>query len=477
MTADALTLAVVGHTNTGKTSLLRTLTRDVDFGEISARPATTRHVEGSSILLGSTKVMELFDTPGLEDSIGLLDHLDQIAGDRRADGLEVIKKFLASRKARGRFAQEAKAIRQVLDSDVALYVVDARDRVLGKHRDELEILARCATPVVPVLNFTAHPDAQVPVWRDHLARANMHVVAEFDTVVLDEESEQRLYEKMRTVADSHAEALTALIDDRRRLRMALIKASAELTADLLIDAAAYVDGVPVGETEAFDTALDELRQRVRAREQQCVDQLLELHQFRREDYQPQAPDMVDGRWGLDLFSQEAMKQFGLKTGSAAATGALLGLMVDAMVGGASLGAATAAGATVGGLWGAGRMHGKRLMDRVRGTTELRCDDVTLRVLALRQIMLIRSLLRRGHAAMDPVTGPSVNRLEGAQRRSHGRLPSPMDLARIKPRWSHLMSKRVPPRAADPARAEARDALARVIAEVVRRPPDAELTFP
>lgn len=477
MSADALTLAVVGHTNTGKTSLLRTLTRDVDFGDISAHPATTRHVEGSSILLDGRKVLELFDTPGLEDSIGLLDHLDKVAGGRRADGLEVVNTFLGSREARKRFAQEAKAIRQVLASDAALYVVDARDRVLGKHRDELEILARCATPVVPVLNFTADPDARVAEWRDHLARVNMHVVAEFDTVVIDEESEQRLYEKIRTVADAHAPQLTALIEDRKHLRATLIRASAELTADLLIDAAAYVDQVPVEDKGAFDAALDKLRQKIRDREQQCVDQLMELHQFRREDYRPEAPGMVDGRWGLDLFSQEAIRQLGLKTGSAAATGAVIGLMIDAMVGGASLGAATAAGATVGGLWGVGRMHGKRLMDRVRGTSELRCDDLTLRVLALRQIMLTQALLRRGHAATAPVAGPSANRLEGAKRSSQRRLPAALDRARSKPRWSHLMPARGAGPDADPARAEARDALARVIAEVVKRPPDAEVTFP
>ena len=86
MSTAALKLAVVGHTNTGKTSLLRTLTRDVDFGDVSARPATTRHVEGTSILLDGRKVMELYDTPGLEDSIGLLDHLDKTGG-RRAEGI------------------------------------------------------------------------------------------------------------------------------------------------------------------------------------------------------------------------------------------------------------------------------------------------------------------------------------------------------------------------------------------------------
>jgi len=233
-----LRLAVVGHTNTGKTSLLRTLTRNVEFGEVSPRPATTRQVEGTAILLGGVAVMELYDTPGLEDSIGLLDLLDGLAGKRRADGLEVVRQFLDSRAAKKRFAQEAKALRQVLESDMALYVIDARDRVLGKHRDELEILARCATPVVPVLNFTADPDAQVALWRDQLARTNMHAVAEFDTVVVDEMSEQRLFEKMRILLDSHAATLDALIEERRELRATLMRASADLTADLLLDAAA-----------------------------------------------------------------------------------------------------------------------------------------------------------------------------------------------------------------------------------------------
>ncbi|HEX5738724.1 MAG TPA: GTPase domain-containing protein, partial [Hydrogenophaga sp.] len=45
MTQETVHIAVVGHTNAGKTSLLRTLTRQVRFGEVSERPGTTRHVE------------------------------------------------------------------------------------------------------------------------------------------------------------------------------------------------------------------------------------------------------------------------------------------------------------------------------------------------------------------------------------------------------------------------------------------------
>src|SRR5690606_19800197 len=101
----ALRLAVVGHTNTGKTSLLRTLTHDAGFGQISDAPGTTRHVEGARLLLNGVPAVELYDTPGLEDGIGLLDYLDQLqtqAGSRH-DGPESITRFLDSPEARGRF--------------------------------------------------------------------------------------------------------------------------------------------------------------------------------------------------------------------------------------------------------------------------------------------------------------------------------------------------------------------------------------
>src|SRR5690554_5228801 len=75
----ALRLAVVGHTNTGKTSLLRTLSRNPDFGKVQDSPGTTRHVEGLRLLADGASAIELFDTPGMEDGMALLDYLDLLA--------------------------------------------------------------------------------------------------------------------------------------------------------------------------------------------------------------------------------------------------------------------------------------------------------------------------------------------------------------------------------------------------------------
>lgn len=440
MTTAPLKIAVVGHTNTGKTSLMRTLTRNVSFGEVSDRPATTRHVEGATLTIQGRPVMELYDTPGLEDSIALLEHLDSLRGQERNRrvGLDIVHQFLAGPDSHGRFAQEAKALRQVLASVLVLYVIDARDRVLGKHQDELEILARCAKPVVPVLNFVASPEAQTGIWREHLSQVNMHAVAEFDTVVLDEFSERRLLEKIRTLLDRHHETLDALIQERQRQRQELIRTSSLLVADLLIDAAAYSMTVPTHQTAVSTQQIETLKNRVRAREQQCVDQLLALHQFRSEDYVGLDLPLLNGQWGTDLFSPAALKQFGVHTGSAAAAGAMVGLTLDAMVGGLSLGAGAALGAAIGALAGAGRLHGRRLLDRLRGHGELRCDNATLALLQTRQNALIRVLLQRGHASMTPIEliqHPHAHSTEGSSLRSQ--LAPLLDAARIRPEWSRL----------------------------------------
>ena len=430
----ALVVAVVGHTNTGKTSLIRTLSRDASFGEVSNRPATTRHVEGTVLLVDGEPLIELYDTPGLEDPMGLLEHLESLRGGRRCDWIEVIEEFLAEPPAR--FAQEAKALRQVIASDVALYVVDVRDRVLGKHRDELEILGRCARPVVPVLNFTASSDARTAEWREHLARINMHAVAEFDTVVLDETSEQRLFEKMRTLLDSFLPTLDALIAERSRQRTSAVRSAAALVADLLIDVAACRLLVLEQDIDRRDDSLGQLKQWVRQREQDCVGALLELFRFDDDDCEADALPIQDGKWGSDLFSPSSLRDFGIRTGSGAAAGAAAGLAIDAMTGGLTLGAAAALGAAVGALWSGLSSHGRRVAYVFRGYTELRVADETLRLLAARQVELVAALLRRGHASQDKLHLQS----DAEARRSRwtsASLPEPLREAREHPEWSRF----------------------------------------
>lgn len=466
MSADLLRVAVVGHTNTGKTSLMRTLTRDVSFGMVSNRPATTRRVEGASLLVDGNRLVDLYDTPGLEDSIGLLELLERVRGNLGLDWVDAIARFLESEEAVGEYSQEAKALAQVLRSDIALYVVDARDAVLGKYRDELEILGRCGVPVVPVLNFVSGAEARVEEWREHLARAGLHAVAEFDTVALDIESERRLYETMIVMAARFRPTLETVLGDIDRRQSWLTRASAELLADLLVDAAAYVVTVQRDDPDQAAEAIEMLKGAVRGREQRFVDDVLALHAFGPDDYQYSALPVEDGAWGADLFNPETLASFGIKTGSAAAVGAAAGLAVDAVVGGITLGAAAATGAAVGAVLGAAREKGRDIYSRIRGYSQLRVDMPTLRVLTMRNATLVEALFRRGHASQTPL------HIERDADKSREILEQ-IDItraakkARAHPEWSRIETTVADATRRDSGRTECRDRLAALIEPALR----------
>ncbi|MCX2887531.1 MULTISPECIES: GTPase/DUF3482 domain-containing protein [Pseudomonas] len=430
---EPLKLAVVGHTNVGKTSLLRTLTRDVGFGEVSHRPSTTRHVEGARLSVDGEPLLELYDTPGLEDAIALLDYLERLERPgERLDGPARLERFLQGSEARQRFEQEAKVLRQLLASDAGLYVIDAREPVLAKYRDELEVLASCGKPLLPVLNFVASHQHREPQWREALARLGLHALVRFDSVAPPEDGERRLYESLALLLENARPALQRLIDDQQAQRLARQHSGKRLIAELLLDCAACrrsVEAEPVAEARAIEA----LRQDIRQREQRCVEALLKLYAFRREDAHANDLPLLDGRWGDDLFNPETLKLLGVRLGSGVAAGAAAGAGVDLLVGGLTLGAAALAGAIAGGALQTARNYGARLMGKLKGKRELTVDDTVLRLLALRQQQLMVALDSRGHAAQDSIR---LGELDEKTWRE-GKLPEALVKARAHPQWSTL----------------------------------------
>ncbi|OWT63477.1 GTPase/DUF3482 domain-containing protein [Candidimonas nitroreducens] len=441
-----LRLAVVGHTNTGKTSLLRTLTRDADFGVVRDSPGTTRHVQGARLLVEGQPAVELFDTPGMEDGMALLDYLDQLAqhAGTRLDGPERIRRFLDTPESQRRFEQEARVLRQLLDCDAGLYVVDARDPVLAKHRDELAILAACGRPLLPVLNFVRSPQQRCAAWREALARLGLHASVEFDSVAPALDGEAQLYDKLALLLDGYSGLLRTLKDDiatqrERRRHDALL-----LIAELLVDAAAWHLATAVDE-ESLRNATAALRDKLRRREGRCVKALLKLYRFRTADFPQHALPLEGERWGMDLFHPQALKSVGVHVGKGVAAGAMAGATIDAFTAGMSLGAAALAGAAIGGLWQGADRLGKRLLGRVRGYRELGADDAVLRLLGLRQLDLLAALERRGHAAQEGIELPRdagamwLDAAGGAAAAAlrKGRLPEEITLARSQPQWSTL----------------------------------------
>ena len=404
MSADTapLAIAVVGHTNAGKTSLLRTLTRRRDFGEVSDRPGTTRHVEAVELRVDGAAALRFYDTPGLEDSVALWDYLQNAVTG--IDRPERVRAFLRGPEARGTFEQEAKVLRQLLDADAAFYVIDSREPVLPKHRAEIEILNSCARPVMPVLNFVRDAASRAPAWQEALAAAGLHAQVRFDAVAPFVGAEQNLYQDLATLLPARRAPLQQVAQHLVREADQRRQAACRAVAVLLVRLAALrreITEVVHAEPAARARAERDFQQIALVLVRGTADALLEIHGFRQEDVQLAQLPWQDGRWASDLFHPEALREAGRRLGMGAAVGASVGVIADLAVGGLSLGAGAALGGAIGSIASQGwRQIGGKLLNQITGVRELTLDNALLFLVAQQLTALARALEQRGHAALD-----------------------------------------------------------------------------
>ena len=398
--AERLALAVVGHTNAGKTSLLRTLTRRRDFGEVSSQPGTTRQVEAVELAGDDGVRLRFLDTPGLEDPIGLLHALGPLRADMTPP--QRIRAFLATRAADEAFEQEAKVLRALLEVDAALFVIDAREPVLTKFRCEVEILASCGKPVLPVLNFVRDAGSREAEWGALLTDFALHAQVRFDAVAPFDGAERQLYDSLALLLPARQAPLRAVAGFVERERAARDEAGLRLVADTLLALAALRHSLPredLADPGRKAAVLEAFRAEVLQRARRAVGELLEAHAFARDDAELAMLPWLDGRWAADLFHPETLRDAGARLGKGAAIGAGVGLVVDAATAGLSLGAAAALGATLGGAISQGfGPLGRRVAEALQGRASLSLEDAVLLVLAQRLLGLHRALQARGHAA-------------------------------------------------------------------------------
>jgi hypothetical protein len=464
--ASTIRIAVVGHTNAGKTSLLRTLTRRAGFGEVSDRPGTTRHVEAVELTVNGEAAVRFLDTPGLEDAVALREHLQ--AFDPALTPPDRIRRFLQSPEARGAFEQEAKVLRALLEVDAAFLVIDAREAVLPKFRAEIELLNACARPVLPVLNFVRDAASREPAWRELLSAYGLHAVVRFDAAAPFVGAERELYQDLGALLRDRRERLRGVVEALEAESQSRREAAALRIAELAIDAAAVRRGVPA---DAFKDAarrqafIDDLQKTVSGKAQRCADDLLALYGFREGDADEAPLPLVEGRWGVDFFSPDAMKDAGIRLGTGAVVGAAVGVVADIAMAGLSLGTGAALGGAIGGAvsqgWGP---VGRKLANMLRDVHELTVEDRVVFVLLAWQLALVRALEARGHAATGRI--PTGAPADDTPARAIGDIVRAARPARSHPEWEAGLRSRW---TASPQRQTVLDAVAQATRTAMTTP--------
>lgn len=428
-----LNILLAGHTNVGKTSLLRTLGRLSDFGEVSASPSTTRQIQPLPLIETDTLRITFFDSPGLEQTEPLLDRLVD-HGETRHDHARRLRALLDDHALRQQAEQELRVLRQAMDCDACLFVIDAREPVLEKYLDELFILSRTGRPLLPLLNFTAGTDSREAAWRDALRAQGHAVTVAFDAVVYSWDSERRLYRNLAAVFPGAEQALDELIRIRSRESDWRLEAACEALAAGLIGLAAARQQADADDAAAMQSARDALAADARDREQRIITRILAAF-----SYDPEIlggalhEDVTDGRWQSDPLSASTLRYYGIKSVGPVMSGLVAGGTVDIAAGGTSLGL----GALTGGLLGAGVAGRQRLrtaLDRhLRGIETVMLNEAVLRLIGSRNLQLIAQLRQRGHASQRHVVRTTEAESAGSLFRKG--LPRPLLDARGASQWA------------------------------------------
>jgi hypothetical protein len=381
-----IALSLVSHTNTGKTTLARTLLgRDV--GEVRDAAHVTQ--EAASFVMIETPQgdrLELWDTPGFGDSARLARRLRQQGNP--------IGWFLSQVWDRFRdrpFWLAQQAVRNVRDhADIVLYLVNAAEdpHDAGWLAPELEVLAWIGKPVLMLLNQTGVPRPRadevrdVERWRAALPKQTpVQAGLPLDAFARCWVQESMLLDAVAGVLDGNARtAMQRLAAQWRTRRMEQFDAAVDALVRPIADAAR--DRGAIGNAEAGgsrwrelgrfiglskpgdgreERVLQELAQRVEQGMTASTDALIAIYGL-----EGRASSEIRARVASSVTTEAPADEKKAAMLGGIVSGALSGLIADLAAGGLTLGAGMLAGGVLGALGGAGLARGFNI---ARGRTE------------------------------------------------------------------------------------------------------------
>ncbi len=392
-----LTVAIVGHTNTGKTSLIRSLTHDRNFGEVRDEPSTTINVEQLAIQT-ETMSFTYVDTPGIEDAMGILDELE-LEGpieDKREEA-ERLERFILNPAMYDDFEQEIKVLKQLFEADLTLYVVDTRLPFLPKFADELTLILQTHKPFLPILNFLNEGE-YIDVWKEQLKARGIHHYLEFDTIVPPQK--RRLYEQVAIMFPDYYENIQQFITQHELQQEELFHAALKEVANFYLNALTLQIRLP--KSTPSESVLRELQNQVGSLEARSVKALLDLYRFNDEDVKLLSLQLDESRYEDDFFTSDNLINFSMQFGKGATVGAGVFAVGDVISGFSTLGAATATGAILGGVGNTLKFYGNKIWDKLNDI-ELYCvNNDAIYTLTARLLTLVGLLNGRSHAQLDPI---------------------------------------------------------------------------
>ena len=413
-------LALVSHTNNGKTTLARTLV-GVDVGEVRDAAHVTIFAESHTLL--STKqgdTLQLWDTPGFGDSLRLLKRLAMSGNPIGWFLREVLDRY------RDRsFWLSQQALRTARDAaDVVLYLVNSAEnpKDAGYLPAEMKILEWLGKPVVVLLNQMGPPrpapeeQAEQTRWRHHLQQyAIVRDVLALDAFARCWVHERVFYEtlgKLIGVQAGYARLVTVWETrnaERFQQAMRLIaqqldaaahdSAAVEAEAKSLLKSAMKIVGLgKSADQRRQEKAMSILIARLNLAIGQTTAGLLALHKLDASE-----AARINARVRENFLVRAPIDQAQAGLLGAVLSGAATGLSADLLSGGLTVGAGALLGGVVGALTFAGVAWGfNSTMERHQATVQF--SDEFLRALLVAAVLRYLAVAHFGRGRGNFVEG-------------------------------------------------------------------------
>lgn len=402
--SGTIQLALISHTNNGKTTLARTL-MGVDVGEVRDAAHVTVHSEAHTLLsTAQGDLLQLWDTPGFGDSVRLHKRLAQAGNPIGWFLREVLDRY------RDRpFWLSQQALRAARDSaDIVLYLVNSAEdpQDAGYVPAEMKILEWLDKPVVVLLNQTGKPrppaeeQADQIRWRDHLRQyPAVREVLALDAFARSWVHERVFYETLsRLLTGEQQQAYARLLSAWEARNQQRYEQALHLLAQQLQRAAHDSEVVPQAEQgllkaalkvvgigknaqqQRQDQAMGQLVERLNLQTADMTRELLVLHQL-----DPAKAGIINAQVREHFAVRAPIDHTQAGLLGAMISGAATGLSADLMAGGLTLGGGALLGGLAGALTFAGAAWGFNA-GTDRNQTTMQFTDAFMRTLVVADIL-------------------------------------------------------------------------------------------
>ena len=370
-------LAIMGHPNAGKSSVVATLTEN-DRIAIDQRAGTTTESDVYPVVIDGQTVIEFIDTPGFQNPSAILEWFQT-----HGSAADLAGTFVKVHRKDPLFAHDCALLEPVAAGAGIILVVDGSKRIKEKDRIEIELLRLTARPRMAILNNLTNQPRFLRQWQDALSKA-FNSVREFNAHRATYAERIRLLNALKSIDQRWEPRLELTIDAFERDWERRIELAAGTVLDLLRESLAYrhsesfknnklvfksgQERAKAQVMQAFENGLRDLE--ARAQEQIRAN-------FRHNVWNP--PGSLLDR---DLLSEEVARALGVSRRqlavAGAAAGAASGATIDLATAGTSLGAAAFLGAAAGGLLGlvGGNALAKLDIEQAAGTQRYSVGPVT-----------------------------------------------------------------------------------------------------